>query len=148
MLSLLFLVAVQAGAKAEIQKQYDAWSKAYMARDCETLVGILSPDYKLITSTKKTLVYDVYVAKLKLMKDAAPDPTKYSTEIKKLSLRGEEADVVAVETMESPGKDPKSGKSATVLHRHEYLDTWIHYDAGWRLRRTETRKETTAYRIP
>lgn len=146
MLSLVFVLATQTSPKVEIQRQYDAWSKAYMTRDVDTLIAILSPDYKLTTFEKKTLDYDVYAAKLRLMKGAPPDPTKYSTEIKSLALRGDEADVVSIETMESAGTDPKTSKPVIVLHRHEYLDTWIHYDAGWRLRRTITRKESTQYR--
>ncbi|AIE87852.1 nuclear transport factor 2 family protein [Fimbriimonas ginsengisoli] len=139
---LLFLV-LQADPRRAIQAQYDAWSKAYMARDAETLIGILSPDYTLTGSNKKPLAYDVYVAKLRLMKETPADPTRYSTHIKKLTERGDEADVVSVETMETDTVDPKTKRPALSLHRHEYLDTWIHYDAGWRLRRTVTRREWT-----
>src|ERR1044072_1357356 len=34
-------------AKAAIQSQYDAWSKAYMAHDVDKLIAILSPGYTL-----------------------------------------------------------------------------------------------------
>lgn len=143
MVALLLALLQTANPKDEIQAVYDRWSKAYMARDAETLVGILSPDYVLINSKKVAMGYDVYVAKLKLMKDTPPDPTKYSTEIKKLTLRGDEADVLSVETMETHPTDTKTGKPLVALHRHEYLDVWIRYGAVWRLRRTTTQKEST-----
>lgn len=126
-----------ASVEKEIQAQYDRWSKAYMAHESETLVGILSPDYTLTNALKETLGYGVYTAKLRLLKDAPKETIKYSTTIKKLIQRGDEADVIAVETMESA---VKAGRS---LHRHQYLDTWIRYDAGWRLRKTVTQKEWT-----
>jgi len=114
-----------------------------MARDVETLVGLLSPDYTLTDALKHTMAYDVYVAKLRLIKGLARDSVKYSTAIKSLSVHGDIAVVVSVETMASPFADAKTGHAMTSLHRHEYLDSWIHYDAGWRLRRTVTRKEST-----
>jgi len=144
LLSLVILLATFViDAKAEIQGQYDRWSKAYMARDVSTLIGILSPDYSLTDSLKHTMSYDVYIAKLRLMRDMAPDSVKYSTAIKSLTVHGDLAEAVSVETMASPFVDPKTQKAMTSLHRHEYLDSWIHYDAGWRLRRTVTRKEST-----
>jgi hypothetical protein len=133
-------------ARGEIQEQYDRWSKAYMARDSATLIGILSPDYTLTTSSKTTLTYDVYAAKLRLLKNAAPDPTKYSTSIKKLTLVGDEAEVVSVETMQNTGTNPQTKQPAFSFHRHEYLDRWIHYDSGWCLRRTVTRSESTEWK--
>lgn len=127
-----------ADTRHEIQTQYARWSKAYMARDAETLIGILSPDYTLLDSSKKPISYDIFVAKLRLMKDLPTDSTKHSTELKRLFEHGDQADAVAVETMETPIDAKRSS-----FHRHEYMDTWIHYDAGWRLRRTITTKEWT-----
>lgn len=133
--------------KQEIQGQYDRWTKAYMARDADTLVGILSPDYTQLGAAKQPLTYDVLVAKLRLMKEAPPDPAKYSTVVKRVSVHGDEADVVAIETMATPTLDSKTKKKAESLHRHEYLDTWIRYDAGWRIRRSIITKESTQTRL-
>lgn len=137
---ILFAVALvpKPDTKHEIQTQYARWTKAYEIRDAATLIGILSPDYTLLNAAKKPTSYDVFVAKLRLMKDLPPDSTKHSIELKRLFEHGDQADAVAIETMETPIDAKRSS-----FHRHEYMDTWIRYDAGWRLRRTITTREWT-----
>jgi len=137
MVALFAALILHADPRMEIQRQYDRWSKAYMARDAETLIGILSPDYVLVNVKKVATSYDVYVAGLRLLGKSPPSTTKYSTAIKKLTLNGDEAEVVSIETMST------TSSHSVTFHRHEYLDLWIHYDAGWRLRRTTTVREST-----
>lgn len=137
------IAALRFDAKSDIQWQYDIWSKAFVARDSETLIGLLSPDYSLTMAGGRIVGYDVYVARLKLMKEAPPEAEKSSVKILKCVVVGDEAEVIAVETMESRTTHPNTGKPSICYHRHEYADRWIRYDAGWRRRKTTIRKEST-----
>lgn len=114
-----------------------------MNHNSEVLVAILSPDYTLVTSTKATLDYPTYTAKLRLLKELPPETTRYSTAIRNLTIKGDQAEVLSEESMKSKGVDPRTKKPVWVDHRHLYRDSWIQYDAGWRLRKTVTQKEST-----
>lgn len=127
----------------QIQAQYDRWSKAYMAKDTDTLLSILTPDYTLTNAEGTTISRAQYEVSLKLRAKAAADPTKYSTKIKKLVEKDGQAIVTAIETMESKSEDSKTHKSITILHRHEYQDTWHPHPPTWELQKTVTVKEST-----
>jgi hypothetical protein len=132
--------------KKEIQAQYDRWARATAARDAEELSGILSPDFSLVGGEKKPLGYSVYLAQARLMKDSPPDPSRRSYRIVRLSLHDQAADVVSIETVETEGVDAKKRRIVSS-HRHENLDTWILYDAGWRIRRQIVTREWTDQRV-
>jgi len=135
---LILLVFMGANVKADLQVQYDRWTKAYMAFDVETLDDILAPDYVLVNVVKEETSRDKYMAYLKLRKELHQDTMKYSSKIKKVEQQSDDAAVVIdVETQELL----VDGKR--VLHRHEYRDSWARLDGKWKLRRTETLKEST-----
>ncbi len=134
---VIFLALAGTDLKAELQGQYDRWTKAYMAYDLDTLDDILAPDYVLVNVLKEETSREKYMAYLKLRKELHQDTVKYSSKIKKVDQNGDTAVVLDVETQESV-VDKKR-----VLHRHEYKDTWARLDGKWKLRRTETLKEST-----
>ncbi len=135
-----------ANDKADIQAQYNRWSKAYMANDVETLLDILAPDYLLINIKKEETTREKYAAYLKLRAKSVVDITKYKTDIRRLKRTDNIAEVTSIETMETPREDPETHAKQTVLHRHEYLDEWVLGDSVWRLRKTTTIKESTLVR--
>jgi len=139
---LLLAVVVLSGTatvKAEIQRQYDRWSKAYIANDVPVLLSILTPDYRLTTVDKTVVDHAEYEAKIRLRSEMRADPTSYSTQIISLAVKDGEADVRAVETMESHLEKPRR----TVFHRHHYLDHWVHPRKAWLLKSTVTVGEST-----
>jgi hypothetical protein len=133
-----------AEARQAIQLQYDRWSKAYMANDAESLVAILAPGYTLKNFLKETTSYETYCAYLRAKaKSGVATPYKTDTRIRKLSLKGEVADVIAIETMLQDVVDPKTQRPAISVHRHEYRDVWRKMEGAWRLSSTTTLKEST-----
>ena len=48
--------------RVALQARYDAWSKAYMANDVDTLLSILAPDYTLKTSSGTEIKRSEYEA--------------------------------------------------------------------------------------
>lgn len=126
-----------------IQSRYDAWSKAYMANDVDALLSILSPDYLLKTSDGTEIKHSEYEAMLRLRKASNKDTKKYSTKILKLKLSGDTAEVSARESMTSQERSGLVGQLQTIVHEHDYLDSWVLRDGSWLLRRTETVKERT-----
>jgi hypothetical protein len=142
--SLVLLLGLRPPAiKGEIQAQYDRWSKAYMAADVPTLLSIITSDYQLTTVDKVVVKFPEYKAKLELRAKMGFDATVYSTSIQSLKLVGQEADVKAIETIETHRSDAKSFRSEKILHRHHYLDHWIRVSGAWRLCSTVTEKEST-----
>jgi len=135
----LLLLALLLGfdLKAELQAQYDRWTKAYMAYDTDTLDDILAPDYVLVNVKKEPTTREKYMAYLKLRKELKQDTVKYSSKVKKVELKDDKAIAQDIETQESI----VDGKR--VLHRHEYRDTWTKIEGKWKLQKTETIKETT-----
>jgi len=147
LMSLLFSIAFastpRADARTEIQKQYDRWSIAYTANDVTTLLDILSPGYTLTNFEKETMDYKTYVAYLNLRKNGPKDVTRYKTLIKKLSLKGQVAEVDAIETMRTTKPEPNTGRTLLSIHSHEYIDHWKRTAKGWRLLSTTTILEST-----
>jgi hypothetical protein len=133
LLALGFLVFVPKEVQKQIQAQYDRWSKAYMANDVDTLLGILSPDYTLTNSNKEVMTYATYKAYIKLRAKGPKEATQYRTRILSLSVHGDVADADSVESM----------TTGRTVHRHEYHDTWSLRGGVWRLSKTVTVKEST-----
>jgi len=141
------LSGTQSNAWKAIQAQYYRWSKAYMTNDIDTLLDILAPEYTLTNVNKDVMTYPTYKAYLRLRKNGPKDTTRYSTEIRKLTVKGSNADVDSIETMLTVRPD-KSGQVLESTHRHEYQDRWRFYEFEnkWRLVSTVTVKETTTVR--
>ncbi len=108
-----------------------------MANDVDTLLDILAPNYTLTNVNKEVMTLAVYRAYLNLRKKAPRDTTQYKTQIKKLSLHSQLADVDSIETMVTKNKTQVS------IHKHEYLDKWVHTNKVWKLSSSMTIKETT-----
>ena len=148
---LLCLLQGPSEARKQIQARYDAWSKAYMANDVETLLGMLAPEYTLTTVDGTLIKRSEYEAKLRLRKAANADTTKYATKILSLKMLGPMpggrpevggridagAEVIARESMTSMVDGKK------VVHEHDYRDTWNHIGNSWLLAGTVTLKERT-----
>src|SRR5207253_6102038 len=123
-LLLLFQTQKPADVRVALQARYDAWSKAYMANDVDTLLSILAPDYTLKTSSGTEIKRSEYEATLKLRKAANSDTKQYSTKILKLKLTGQTAEVISREAMTARQKNEKTGGMQNVVHEHDYTDTW------------------------
>lgn len=131
----------EAEARKGIQRQYDAWTRAYMGHDVDTLLGILAPAYKLKTAQGTLINYSEYVAMLKLRKQKRSDTTLYRQEIVRITLRDGVAAVWSRETTTDPGLNQKTGKPQPVTYRHDYVDLWINVNGRWLLKSTATQKE-------
>ena len=129
-------------ARSAIQLQYDAWSKAYMAHDVDTLLAILAPDYTLKTAKGALIVRSEYEVMLKLRKAKHSDTTHYSTELLRITLRGGVAAIWSRETTTDPGVNGATGKAEPISYLHDYVDLWIYSNGEWLLRSTVTQKET------
>ena len=134
-------------ARKEIQARYDSWSKAYMANDVDGLLGTLAADYTLTTADRVVIKRSEYEATLRLRKAANSDSKKYATKILKFKLSGDTAEVESRESMTSEDTDPKTGKRESVIHEHDYEDTWIRSGEKWLLSRTITLKERTRIKL-
>src|SRR5579871_2930616 len=132
----------EAQAKAGIQIQYDAWSKAYMAHDLDTLFGILAPAYTLKTAKGALITRPEYEVMLKLRKQKHSDTTHYSTEILRINLRGSVAAIWSRETTTDPGKNGVTGKDEPVSYLHDYVDVGKWTKGKWLLKSTVTQTET------
>ncbi len=131
----------EARARKAIQKQYDRWSKAYMAHDITTLASILSPDYTLKTAQGTTIKRAEYDVMLKLRKQKHSDTTLYKTEIVRMTLKDQVAAIWSRETTTDPGLNQKTGKAVPVSYQHDYIDVWVLSKGQWLLRSTVTQKE-------
>jgi len=146
-LAILLTTLSPTQVKKQIQAQYDRWSKAYMAQDVDTLVGILAPDYSLTSSDGKVSTHDGYVAYLRLKKRTGyKDPFTTQTTIVGLQMSGAQAKVDAQEIMTSQVTDPTTQKPETCIHSHYYLDIWQRFGSVWRLKSTKTLRESTTYK--
>jgi hypothetical protein len=132
----------EAQARAAIQAQYDAWSRAYMAHDLDTLEAILAPDYTLKTAKGALIKAPEYAVMLKLRKQKHSDTTHYSTEILRVTLRDGVAAIWSRETTTDPGLNGKTGKIEPISYLHDYVDLWIYSGGKWLLKSTVTQKET------
>jgi len=132
-------------AQKQIQAQYNRWSRAYMAHDVDTLLDILSPDYTLTSVDKDVMSYATYKAYLQLKRKTPTDATEYKTRILKLVQSGERVVTTSEETMTTAGLSP-SGKRVLSIHKHVYLDTWVHEAKAWCLLSTVTQRESTVQR--
>jgi len=128
-------------ARRSIQQQYNSWSKAYMAHDVDTLLGILAPTYTLKTAQGKFINYPEYAVMLKLRKLKHSDTTRYTTEILRITLKDGVAAIFSRETTTDPGLNQKTGKSEPVSYQHDYIDLWIYKAGKWQLRSTVTQRE-------
>jgi len=131
----------EALVQKQIQARYDAWSKAYMANDVETLLSILAPDYVLKMSNGNTLSHDEYKVVLEQRKAKGQDTTKYATQIIRVNLHGTTAAIWSRETMTQKGKDPNTGKPEDIQYQHDYIDIWTFANGRWLLEGTTTQKE-------
>jgi len=129
-------------ARRAIQRQYDAWSRAYMAHDVDTLLGILAPDYLLKTAKGATMTRAEYEVMLRLRKKKHSDTTRYRTELLRLTLHDGVAAVFSRETTTDRETNPKTGKPESVSYQHDYIDAWVLSNGRWRLQSTVTQKET------
>jgi hypothetical protein len=134
-------VPTEPQARKAIQKQYDAWSKAYMAHDVDTLLSILAPAYSLKTAQGTQINRTEYEVMLKLRKQKHSDTTQYKTEILRITLRDGVAAIWSRETTTDPGLNQKTGKKEPVSYQHDYIDLWIYSSGKWLLKNTATQKE-------
>lgn len=128
-------------ARKAIQKQYNSWSKAYMAHDVDTLLSILAPTYTLKTAQGKFIKHTEYAVMLKMRKQKHSDTTRYSTEILRITLKNGVAAIFSRETTTDPGLNQKTGKSEPVSYQHDYIDLWIYAAGKWLLQSTVTQRE-------
>jgi hypothetical protein len=131
----------EAQARKAIQKQYDAWSKAYMAHDVDTLFSILAPAYTLKTAQGMLINRPEYEVMLKQRKLKHSDTTLYKTEILRITLRDGVAAIWSRETTTDPGLNQKTGKKEPVSYQHDYIDLWIYANGKWLIKGTVTQKE-------
>ena len=143
----VLLLSGRASLKEELQGRYNMWSKAYVALDAAKLEAMLAPGYELVDSRNQTTKREDYVAYLRTRAKLPPDGIKTSTLVRSVRVvSAEEAEAIAVETMESLAVNPKTALPERCLHRHEYLDQWNRMGGQWLLSRTVTRRESTEYR--
>lgn len=130
-------------ARKSIQRQYDAWSKAYMSHDVDTLLSILTSDYSLKTAKGAVIFRAEYEQMLNIRKQKHDDTTRYSTEISRITLHDGVAAIWARETTTNPKKNVKTGKMEPVSYQHDYVDVWVYSNGKWLLKSTVTQKEQT-----
>ncbi len=128
-------------ARTAIQRQYNRWSKAYMAHDVETLLSILAPGYTLKTAQGTQIKRSEYGVMLKMRKQKRSDTTHYTTEILRITLRDGVAAIFSREHTTDPGVDQKTGKPTTVSYQHDYIDLWVYANGRWLLKGTVTQRE-------
>ncbi len=128
-------------ARKAIQREYNRWSKAYMAHDVPTLLSILEPSYTLKTAQHKLITYPEYEVMLKLRKQKHSDTTRYSTEILRITLKNGVAAIFSRETTTDPGVNQTTGKTEPVSYQHDYIDVWVNRAGRWRLKNTVTQLE-------
>lgn len=128
-------------ARRSIQTQYDAWSKAYMAHDVDTLLSILAPAYRLKTAQGKLINRSEYEVMLKMRKQKHSDTTQYKTEILRITLKEGVAAIWSRETTTDPGLNQKTGRAEPVRYQHDYIDLWVYAGGRWLLKDTVTQKE-------
>ena len=131
----------EADARKAIQKQYNSWSKAYMAHDVDTLLSILAPTYTLKTAQGKFIKHTEYAVMLKMRKQKHSDTTRYSTEILRITLKNGVAAIFSRETTTDPGLNQKTGKAEPVSYQHDYIDLWVLTGGKWLLQSTVTQRE-------
>jgi ketosteroid isomerase-like protein len=125
-----------ADVRKQIQKQYDRWTKAYMAHDVTTLLSLLTPDYTLKTAKGAVITRAEYAAMLNIRKQKHDDTTRYKQEILRLTLHDGVAAIWSRETTTSPAKDGKS-----TSFQHDYIDVWIFSGGKWLLQSSATQQE-------
>ena len=130
-----------ANARAAIQKQYNAWSKAYMAHDLPVLIDILTPNYSIRTAQGKLITHDEYMVMIRLRKQKHSDTTLYRTEIVRITLKDGVAAVWSREITTDPGLNQTTGKREPISYQHDYIDLWVQTNGKWLLRSTSTQKE-------
>jgi hypothetical protein len=131
----------EAQARKAIQRQYDAWSKAYMGHDLDTLLSILAPGYTLKTAQGTLIKRNEYEVMLKMRKQKHSDTTLYKTEILRITLKDGVAAIWSRETTTDPGLNQKTGKTEPVSYQHDYIDLWILASGKWLLKGTVTQRE-------
>ncbi len=132
---------IEADARRAIQRRYDAWEKAYMVHDVDTLLDTLAPGYTLKTAQGTLIKRTEYEVMLKLRKQKHSDTTYYQQEIIRLTLRDGVAAVWSRETTTDPGINQKTGKPTPVSYQHDYIDLWTFVQGKWLLKSTVTQKE-------
>jgi hypothetical protein len=128
-------------ARTAIQKQYDAWSRAYMEHDVPTLLGMLAPDYTLKTAKGTVITRAEYDVMLKVRKKQAEATSSYKTEILRITLKDGVAAIFSRETTNNPRKNEKTGVLEPNIWEHDYIDLWIQRDGKWLLKSTITQRE-------
>jgi len=131
----------EAQARKAIQKQYDSWTKAYMAHDVDALLAILAPAYTLKTAQGVLIKRSEYEVMLKQRKQKRSDTTQYRQEIVRITLRDGVAAIWSRETTTDPGLNQKTGKKEPVTYQHDYIDVWTYTANKWLLKSTVTQKE-------
>lgn len=125
---LVLLIVAQASVQADIQKQYDAYARAYVKNDVKAMLATLTPDYELISGEGKVITLKQYKAILEKRRANNEKVDRYSVKIVKIEVKGAIATVSSEETSATKG-----GKSI-----HHYEDSWVKRGRVWLLRRSKT----------
>lgn len=125
---LVLLIVAQASVQADIQKQYDAYARAYVKNDVKAMLATLTPGYELISGEGKVITLKQYKAILEKRRANNEKVDRYSVKIVKIEVKGATATVSSEETSATKG-----GKSI-----HHYEDTWVERGRVWLLRRSKS----------
>lgn len=126
--ALVLLLVVQTSVQAEIQKQYDAYARAYVKNDVRAMLATLTIDYELISGEGKVITLKQYRGILESRRAKGERADRYSVKILKIDVKGATANVSSEETSATKG-----GKSI-----HHYEDTWVKRGRVWLLRRSKS----------
>ncbi len=101
------------------------------------MVDVLTPDYRLQPSSKKTLSLAQYRAILEARRDRNDHVDRYTVLIRNFhKIRGG----AEVESEETAVINDREGQPlSTQIHR--YADTWVMRGDNWKLRRSRTIEE-------
>ncbi len=123
--------------QACIQHQYDRFAAAYIKNDVETMIDILTTDYRLQPSSKKTLNLAQYRSILEARRDRNDHVDRYTVLIRNFHKTHSGADVESEET--AVINDRQGQPLSTQIHR--YADSWVKRGEAWKLRLSRTIEE-------
>lgn len=130
-------------ARSAIEAQYKRWARAALNNDVEGVLAILAPGYALRAFDGTVIERKAYEASLRKRKAEGQKPAAYTTSIETLTVSGNGATVLSLETSVKATADPITNKVQKLVHIHRYRDVWIRASGRWRLASTVTLLEKT-----
>ena len=128
------------GVRKSLKEMYAKKAEYSRKKDIKSLIGLNTPDYKVILRGGKAMNNEQLEEQLKLFFSVVVRNVRFAHEIGEIKVNGKEA-VVLVEQKDKRIQKFPDGKphevEANVIHR----DTWIKTTGGWKLKLTEEQQQ-------